>query len=224
MKHKYQHLYGIDLRQGLSRRLQCAPAHIHFLNDAAAFLIGEIQTGAAVDVDRVVGITLGTGVGSAFAVQGEIVVSGRGVPPGGEIWNLPYGTGAVENFLSSFAIQELYERETGVRAEVREIASPSAKQPEAGLTFEQYGKRLGEILRHTCLAFNPQRIILGGGISGAAALFLPLAQKELGDLDIQLRTAKLGDHAALIGAGVSWLAKLSRVSPQRLPTRAAEEA
>jgi glucokinase len=224
MKHKYQYLYGIDLRQRLSRRLQCAPTQIHFLNDAAAFLIGEIHTGAAVDVDRVVGITLGTGVGSAFAVHGEIVVSSRGVPPGGEIWNLPYGTATVENFLSSFAIQELYERETGVRAEVREIASAGAKQPEAGLTFEQYGKRLGEILRHTCLAFNPQRIILGGGISGAAAHFLPFAQKELADPDIQLRTAKLGDHAALIGAGVSWLAKLSRMSPQRLPTGAAEEA
>jgi glucokinase len=224
MKHKFQHLYGIDLRQGLCRRLRCAPEQIHFLNDAAAFLIGEIHRGAAVDVDRVVGITLGTGVGSAFAVQGEIVVSGRGVPPGGEIWNLPYDTATVENFLSSFAIQRLYEHETGVRAEVREIASSHAKQPEARLTFERFGKSLGETLRHTCLTFNPQRIILGGGISRAAALFLPVAQKELVDLGIQLRVAELGDHAALLGAGVSWLAKPRRMSSQRQPTSAAEEA
>jgi glucokinase len=223
MKHKFQYLYGIDLRQGLARHLRCAPEQIQFLNDAA-FLIGEIHRGAAVDVDRVVGITLGTGVGSAFAVHGEIVISGRGVPPGGEIWNLPYDTATVENFLSSFAIQRLYEQQTGVRAEVREIASSHAQQLGATLTFERFGKSLGETLRHTCLAFNPRRIILGGGVSRAAALFLPFAQKELVDCGIQLRVAVLGDHAALLGAGVSWLAKPSRMSPQRQPTGAAEDS
>ena len=45
---------------------------------------------------RSVGLTLGTGVGSAFAVDGKIVGKGRGVPPGGEIWDLPYRESIVE--------------------------------------------------------------------------------------------------------------------------------
>src|SRR5450755_2185444 len=42
MKHKYQQLYGTDLRQGLADHLKVDPARIHFLNDAAAFLTGEL--------------------------------------------------------------------------------------------------------------------------------------------------------------------------------------
>jgi len=71
MRHKYQQLYGTDLRQGLAGRLKVDPACIHFLNDAAAFLTGELYQGAATG-GRAIGITLGTGVGSAFAVDGKV--------------------------------------------------------------------------------------------------------------------------------------------------------
>ena len=122
MQHKYQQLYGKNLRDGRAERLECTPARVHFLNDAAAFLMGEIYQGAAIGVSRAVGITLGTGVGSAFAVDGKIVVAGRGVPAGNEIWNLPYRDGSVEDFISTRSIQRRYEQLTGMQVEVREIA------------------------------------------------------------------------------------------------------
>ncbi len=226
MRHKYQKLYQIDLRSGLSERLGCDPAHIHFLNDAAAFLIGELTQGAAIGVTRAIGITLGTGVGSAFAVDGKIVVQGRGVPPGGEIWNLPYGDDIVESVISTRAIQRLYQELTGSRAEVHEVAELAVQNPQARQTFARFGRDLGKVLRQACLEFGPQRIVFGGGISRAAALFLPAAETELNDSNIQLRVSDLVERAPLIGAGVSWKQKYmaGRKQPKREPTGVAEEA
>ncbi len=224
MEHKYQHLHGVDLRSGLSRLLVCDPRRIHFLNDAAAFLMGEIQQGAAKSVDRVVGVTLGTGLGSAFAIQGRIVTHGPGVPLGGEIWNLPYKDTIVENLVSTVAIQRLYEQETGAWADVQDIAGSSMENIEARRTFEQFGKELGNVLHHTCHAFGPERIVLGGGIARAAALFLPSAEQALADTTVQLRVSQLGERAALLGAGVNWVQTQNGAPYQRERARAPEEA
>ena len=212
MRHKYEYLYGVELPSKLSAVFCCPPENINFLNDAQAFLIGELDQGAGQHFDRLVGITLGTGVGSAFASGGEIVTVGPGVPMNGEIWNLPYKRGTVENYISAGAIQELFIHRTGISAEVRAIAEWSESSPEARQTFEELGQELGSVLRTTCVAFNPQRIILGGGISRSAALFVPFAEQELQGLDIQVCVSKLGERAALIGAAADWLKKHQYIS------------
>jgi len=225
MQHKYRLLYAKDLRQGLADRLGCEPTQVHFLNDAAAFLTGELCQGAAIGISRAIGITLGTGVGSAFAVDGKIVVSGRGVPAGGEIWNLPYRNSTVENLVSTRSLQQHYEELTGSRAEVRDIADLGIHDPQARQIFEDFGKQLGSVLLDICHEFAPQRIILGGGISRAAQLFLPAAEKELADPSIQLRVSDLFERAPLIGAGVSWNRnnaerKSHRPEPRTVPEEA----
>jgi glucokinase len=223
MKHKYRQLYGIALRPGLAERLRCDSDRIHFLNDAAAFLMGELAKGAATGVCRSVGITLGTGVGSAFAADGRIVVKSRGVPPGGEIWDLPYRDSIVEDVISTSAIQRMYEQLTGIRAEVRDIATAGSEHPQVRQTFERFGTELGKVLRSTCLEFGPERIVIGGGISRSAGLFLPSAENELVDTGIQLRVSELFERAPLIGAGVSWTQKDTEETkpPKREPTSVA---
>jgi glucokinase len=222
MRHKYHQLYGKDLRRGLAERLGSNPFRVHFLNDAAAFLIGELHQGAAIGVSRSIGITLGTGVGSAFAVGGKIVLTGRGVPPRGEIWDLPYRNSTVENFISTRSLQRTYEQLTGIRSEVRDIAALGVQHPHSRETFEAFGKELGSVLRDTCLEFAPQRIVLGGGISRAADLFLPAAERELADPATQLRVSDLFERAPLIGAGVSWINYLNGQLQEPEPTRIAE--
>jgi glucokinase len=221
MRHKYQLLYATDLRRGLSDHLRCAPQDIHFLNDAAACLVGEIHRGAAIGANRVVGLTLGTGVGSAFAVNGKIVVDGAGVPPGGEIWNLLYENGTVEDVISTRAIQQRYVQLTGRHAEVHDIASTAMDHlamdnSAARKTFEDFGKDLGEVLQLTCLSFRPERIILGGGISRAASLFQRAAKEAFCEPAIELSVSELFQSAALIGAGVSWM---QRNDPEQVASR-----
>jgi glucokinase len=204
MKHKFQGLFGVALAPHLAACLGCPADRISFLNDAAAYLIGEVSKGAAAGSRRAIGITLGTGVGSAFAVDGRVVVTGEGVPKGGEIWDYPYRGSIVEDLISTAAIQRSYERRTGRRAEVRAIATLAEEEREARETFEDFGRDLGQALRDTCAAFHPDCIVLGGGIARSARLFLPAAEKVLEGLSIRICVSALGSYAPLIGAGVHW--------------------
>jgi len=105
MTHKLPFLYGIDLRGELAALFGWQPSQVRFLLDSAAFLMGEIGAGAAKGVARAVGITLGTGIGSAFSVDGRLVTSGPGVPPRGEVWDLPYEGRILEESVSTRAIK-----------------------------------------------------------------------------------------------------------------------
>lgn len=203
MRHKLPYLYGVDLRQGLAERLGLVPAQIRFLNDADAYLLGEIGAGAARGFHRAIGLTLGTGIGSAFAVDGQLVTTGPGVPSGGEIWNLPYQGGIVEDFISTRAIVGNYERRTGRKSDVVDLAAAVHGDPDAQQAFAEFGRHLGVVI-HTLLAdFHADVIVLGGGISRSANLFLSAAQTEIGDSTIQLRVSELKDKAALVGCGVA---------------------
>ena len=204
MQHKLPYLYGFDLRQALAARLGMADSQVRFLNDAAAYLLGEIAAGSAHGVCRVVGITLGTGIGSAFAVDGHVVREGTGVPPGGEIWNVPYQGGIVEDQISTRAIRQSYQLRTGEDREVAAIAASAAQDPIAAEVFSDFGRTLGIALRTVLAAFGPQVIVLGGGISRSAQLFLPAAQAELESPRVELRVSLLGEIAPLVGAGAAW--------------------
>jgi glucokinase len=202
MTHKLPYLFGFDLRHALAERFNWQDSQVRFLNDADAFLLGEIGAGAAKGFDRAVGITLGTGVGSAFAVGGKLVTEGPGVPPNGEIWNLPYEGGILEDAISTRALQANYQRRTGILSEVSQIAAAAHDNPAAEEVFAHFGQHLGRTLRQILTAFQPGVIVIGGGISRSAQLFLPAAQAELHDAKIPLLISTLLENAALTGAGV----------------------
>lgn len=204
MQHKLPYLYGFDLRKALAERFGVPGFRVRFLNDAAAYLLGEIAAGSARGVDRVVGITLGTGIGSAFAVDGHVVREGTGVPSGGEIWNFPYQGGILEDQISTRAIRKSYQLRTGDDPEVADIAASAAQDAIAVEVFSDFGRTLGTALRSVLAAFGPQVIVLGGGISRSAQLFLQAAQTELDSPRIELRVSSLGEIAPLVGAGAAW--------------------
>jgi glucokinase len=178
---------------------------VRFLNDAAAYLLGEVGAGAARGVKRVVVFTLGTGVGSGFAVDGKVVSEGKGVPPGGEIWNVPYEGGIVEDQISTRALQRAYKERKGQEREVASIAHYAiGGEPVSIGVFEEFGKNLGIALKRLLADFAPDVVVLGGGISRSAYLFLPAAKAELEGATFEVRIAELGDNAPLAGAGVAW--------------------
>ena len=139
MQHKLHSLYGVDLKSGLATRFHWSPSQLRFLNDAAAFTLGEAGAGAGREGQRILGITLGTGIGGAFAIRSENGVhiadsrpgNREGVPPGGELWNLPYSGDAtahpgtstiVEDFVSTRFLRHHFQLLTGREAEVSAIA------------------------------------------------------------------------------------------------------
>ena len=127
IQHKLQSLYKFDLKHALAARFHWQPEQLKFVNDAAAFTLGEAGAGAAKGYGRALGITLGTGIGASFAVDKKIAESGPGnpehVPEGGELWNQPYNDTTVEEFVSTRYLRRHYLELTGLEAEVSQVAA-----------------------------------------------------------------------------------------------------
>ena len=123
-----------------ARSAECfwSPEKVQFLNDADAFLLREIGTGAARCATEAMGITLGTAIGSAFAVNGQLVTSGLGVSERGKLWKEPYADGIVEDLLSTRALQSSYVRLTGLQVNVEEIAMAAETDPTARKVFDGF--------------------------------------------------------------------------------------
>jgi glucokinase len=205
IKHKMAYLYGVNVSEALAARFGWKATQVRFVNDAGAYLLGEVGAGAAKGVKRVVCFTLGTGVGSGFAVDGHKMTEGKGVPPGGEIWNVPYEGGIVEDQISTRALQKAYKERKGKEREVASIAHYAiGGEPEATAVFEDFGKTLGIAIKRLLADFEPDVVVLGGGISRSAHLFLNAVKTELAGTEIEVRVAQLGDNAPLAGAGVAW--------------------
>src|SRR4051812_13766015 len=67
---KYEALYGMDIRQVFAGVLKIDPQLVRFRNDAESTIAGEIVAGAAKGFQRIMGVTLGTGFGSAYCKNG----------------------------------------------------------------------------------------------------------------------------------------------------------
>lgn len=182
LRHKLEALYGVDLRTELAAPLGVSPAAIRFLNDADAFLLGEWLTGAARGAERVLGITLGTGLGSAFLVGGTLT-------PGIEFYKLPFRGRPVEETISA--------RGFGESVPVATLAT-RARDGDAGAraTFERAGADLGEFLLPQVTRLRAERVVVGGAIARAWDLLGPALRASVPGA---VRGANL-ENAALFGA------------------------
>jgi glucokinase len=159
---KLEGLFGVDVREELARELRLESTAIRFLNDAEAFLLGESIAGAARGCDRAVGITLGTGLGSAFLVDGQIVRAGRGVPPNGDLHVVPFRGAPAEDAISGRAITARFDG----RSDAAAIAAlADAGDAGALAAFASFGADLAELLDPWLSAFRPRRVIVGGSIA-----------------------------------------------------------
>ena len=87
---KYETIYNVNVGDSIRQRLAMPELPIRFRNDAEAAIVGEGVFGAGKPFSRVIGVTLGTGCGSAFLVNGRSVTTGAGVPPNGWLYPIPF--------------------------------------------------------------------------------------------------------------------------------------
>jgi glucokinase len=170
---------------------------VRFVNDAEAFLLGEWWAGAARGHDRAVGITLGTGLGSAFLEHGRIVRAGAGVPHEGALYRLPFHGAPVEARISRGALLARYG---GAGIEVAEIALRAREgEPRAREAFDALAHDLAAFLRPWLEAFAPSCLVVGGSIAHSWDL-LEGGLDSLRDAVAALAPADRIDDAALLGA------------------------
>lgn len=189
-------------------------------NDANCAGLGEAWLGAGKRFRNSIMLTLGTGVGGAIILDGELFVGHTGAA--GELGLITlnlYGhechsgnNGSLEQHVSVQAIR----RHTGVSpAELGHMAQ--AGNREALAFWETYGHQLGAGLASLIYVLTPEAIIIGGGISASADFFLPHAKAEVERRviaacrpNLEILVAELGNSAGMVGAAkLGWgLAKV----------------
>jgi glucokinase len=183
------------------------------LNDAHAALLGEVWQGAAKGFRNVILLTLGTGVGGAVLVEGRLLKGQIGraghlghvsVNSNGalDIVNTP---GSLEQMIGNY---NLAERSGGRFTSTRKLVEAHlAGDNEATAMWLRSIFHLAAAVASFINAFDPEIVIVGGGIAQAgAALFEPL-HKELDRFEwrpmghrVQVIPAALAEKAGAIGA------------------------
>jgi glucokinase len=202
----------------------------HILNDAKCAALGELTYGAGKGVRNMVMITLGTGIGGAFVVDGRLLMG-----PNGSIGEVGHHTvepngrkcgcgnfGCWEAMCARDAIIERTERKLqagrasslagpdGVVEITPETVSRAAAAGDALAqeVLDESGFWIGVGATNLINMLNPERLVIGGGIAQAGELLLaPIRRTVVARaVPLQRKTAQivpalLGDHAGVMGAG-----------------------
>ena len=196
---KFKTLYLINIKNELASRLNIKPDAIKFINDAAAFLQGEVFGGAARNHEKVIGLTLGTGLGSAFCRNG--------VAEDAALWDAPFKDGIAEDYLSTRWFVGRYFELTGkVIGGVKEISLSECQDEEVGQIFKEFGHNLANFISGLVETEPAEAVVLGGNISNAYPCFLPYLKKSLEEFNIntEIKIAELKEDASLIGSASCW--------------------
>ncbi|ULQ56976.1 ROK family protein [Flavihumibacter rivuli] len=213
---KYEHFYGVNIREELRNLLGFSLSFpILFENDAACFGKGEVLRLPALQRQRVIAMTLGTGLGGCFIENGLVLTDDPRVTKGGELYYLPYRDGIAEDYISTRALVNAYHQLTGIQLpNAKEIADRARSGDKAALEcFHQMGIAIGEVLRPWINSFRPASLVLGGKISISADLFLLSLQQELKKAEVvpDVLVSIDNELAALFGAAALFV-DLERVA------------
>lgn len=202
---KFDSIYGLNIKNELQSRLGWSDLSIVFRNDAEAAIMGEALYGAGRPFRRLIGVTLGTGCGSAFVAEGQVVMGGEGVPPQGWLYPVLFQGRPADDVFSSRGL-EARLRGTGVMAPDIAAAATTARSGD-GLSarlFAAFGADLGLFLQPFVSNFGAEAVLVLGGIGGAFDLFGPALGQGLPvpvlPGERPLEAALLGAAALLFGA------------------------
>lgn len=203
-------------------------------HDANAAALGEHRFGAARGCRVAALVAIGTGIGAGLLLDGEIYRGAHGVAPElGHLAVVPGGRacpcgkyGCWERYCSGTALAataiELLARYPGQSTVLaREMSADPGSitgrrvagaardgDPIAQRAVGELAKWLGEGLALVADVFDPEIVVIAGGVSGSAPLFLDEAREHYTAAITgarhrplaRIRTAHLGDDAAMVGA------------------------
>lgn len=165
-------------------------------NDANCFALAEQRIGAGKGKEHLVGLIIGTGIGAGI-INNSTLMKGKG--GAGELGRLPYKDSEIELYAAGPGILKRYFDHGGVKEKAEKIFEK--KTLIAKKTLRETVTALTWLCKHIELCYDPEIIVLGGGVSNAPILKdLQQAAKEAG-INCPIVRHKLGDAAGAIGAG-----------------------
>jgi glucokinase len=187
---------------------------VYVFNDADAYILGEALYGAGKGFKIVVGLTLGTGVGGGFVIDGKTYTGSRGFASEyGHMTIDPNGPechcgkkGCLESFISSYGLSTRYKLLSGEGFSVEEIFDKAKKGEETALkVVNEFGFYLGIGIKNIVEALDPDIVVLGGGITKAGDIVLRLIETNQSFCsrpfeNVKIAIGMLPDKAGAIGA------------------------
>jgi glucokinase len=211
-RHKYASLYGLDIRQSVQAILPDPTLPVLFRNDAEAAIVGEAIYGVGRAYRRLIGVTLGTGLGSAFVAEGVAQRSGPAAPPDGELYVFPYHGQSADDIFSARGLKARFHAAQLSTTDVKAAAEQARAGNAAALSvFTQFGSDLGGFLQPFVERFAAEAVILLGGIANASDLFIGTMQSRL---SVPVVEGRLGTSAALLGAAALFFATPTKPSSE----------
>lgn len=185
---------GSDLRAALAS----FGLPVFALNDVHAALRGEAWLGALQGAERGALITLGTGLGGALLMNGELQTGAHqlaGHFGRTEVWwegrRVP-----LEQLVSGSALARWH----GAAADGHAVLATLDSDPRSREALARWTEQLALLLHNLHWSLDPGRVLIGGGLIEARALWWPGLLAQLGSLPLQVEPARLGERAGLLGA------------------------
>ena len=213
-------LIGEDLRGDLQTRLG---REVRIANDANCFALSEASQGAAQHAQSVFGVIVGTGCGGGLVVNGQILAGANAIA--GE-WGhnpLPWSIeqdasvacycgqrNCIETFLSGTGFAQRYAGYTGEHRLAQQIVSLMREgYSPAEQMMDRYYNWMAKGLASVINVFDPEVIVLGGGLSQVDELYTEVpkrwAQWVFSDQIVtELKPPMFGDSSGVIGAAWLW--------------------
>jgi len=189
---KYDALYGMDVLSALQEKLGSGFS-VRFINDAAAFLQGEVFVGNLQYHAKILGITLGTGLGSAVWQQGQKAFDAG-------LWNTPYRESIFEEFLATRWFTGRFLELSGIREKgFRDILTKHGETLAFKILLAEYTAALHDFLRHFADLHGTRAFVLGGSISKAWQTIASHHPDGFAGFDIHIGHQS-AENAAMIGA------------------------
>ena len=200
--------------QKIEKELGFKDFEIFIDNDANCFTLAEAIYGVAKGKKYVVGLTLGTGIGSGIVIDRKIYHGQTFASEAGHMIVEPEGRkcacgrkGHLEAYASGGAIERKYKELTGRKkiATDIEIEALQNKESEAFQIYQEAGRYLGIGLANMASILDPEIIVLGGGLARSDLLINRAKvefEKEIffRDKATKIIKTKLGDDAGIVGA------------------------
>ena len=186
-------------------------------NDANCFALAEATLGAARGRPVVLGLIIGTGVGSGIVVDGRALHGRHGIagewghnPMCGETAPCYCGrAGCVETVISGPALERFYHARTGDHRTLHEIAHRAdTGDAAAAETLGRLAEKFGEAIAAVINIIDPDAIVIGGGVGNVGRLYEPVTGDAIRrhlfnpDLRTELLRPTLGDSAGVFGAAL----------------------
>jgi predicted NBD/HSP70 family sugar kinase/mannose-6-phosphate isomerase class I len=203
---KFEKTFGLDVGRALieATGLQVP---FKFANDAHCFAVGAYKR-YRLKSKRTVFITLGTGFGSAFMKDGELLVHSDAIPSSGCFYDQSFLDATAEDYISTrWFLKEFEKRTNKTVTSVKEIANNPTKV--SCEIFKEFGCNLGAFALPWLLKFDCDELVIGGNISKAKDLFDCHLKTELETLAHLLNIVYVNDTDECILTGAALISSKS---------------